>query len=222
MALFSILVFGQDRVAKQVFLKNGYTITGYVSTQPDGSYKVETLTGDVILYSNSEIKRIVDVKKTEIVTPDEITPSGNAYYEGQTVYKKGRNLYFYENNKPLTKNDFETYQGWQRYQRAQKTMKLGTNIMIWGTIGACTGGALIGTIVMLCGGDEYNDGPILIAHGAMFAGIFVAPEILITGLIINTIGNVHLGKIEKTYNQHPGYVLEFGAQQSGIGLALKF
>ena len=118
----------------------------------------------------------------------------------------------------LTQNDFMTYQGWEKYKKAHRQSKTGTILFI--SAGAATVvGALGGMIIGLSYGDfdfEY------VAEGAAVGALFVGVPCIIGGVVFKMIGNKQLKKIEQTYNQTPGYVLDFGAQQNGIGFALKF
>ena len=65
--LFIIILFAlttqaygasQNPEKKVLELKNGATVTGYVMRQDDGSYLLETETGDIIFYTQNEVKGI--------------------------------------------------------------------------------------------------------------------------------------------------------------------
>ncbi len=86
----------------------------------------------------------------------------------------------------------------------------------WIAIGG--GGAMItGGVLMAIGRGEMQDEGLvgLFIYGAGFiSGI--------TGLILIFNAHSKLNKMANTYNQNPGYALNFGVQQNGIGFAFNF
>ena len=64
---YCFTTMAQDtRTLQVIVLNNGYTLSGYVETRPDGSYKVETLDGDILYYAPSDIESIKKLKKGEL------------------------------------------------------------------------------------------------------------------------------------------------------------
>lgn len=57
-----------EKVKQRVELKNGNEVVGYVAEQSDGSYLVETESGDMFFYSASEIKKIVEIDDVKVKT----------------------------------------------------------------------------------------------------------------------------------------------------------
>lgn len=214
--MLPLLALAQEKKEMKLDLKNGTSLTGMVTIQKDGSYLLETSSGDIFFFEVSE------VRKATVITQEPLSPvvlAGSDYYEGKVVYKEGSCLRLYENNEALTQKDFATYPAWERYQKAKKKAKSGANLMIWGSIGGVLAGAAGGAIVGVIN-EEIDEEYILAGMGGG-AMLFSVP-LFITGLILNISGNKQLKKMENTYNQSPGYVIDFGAQQHGVGFALKF
>lgn len=194
---FTLTAFSQEeRIIKRVELQSGISLSGYVTTQSDDTVMIETADGDVFVYSPSEIKRIVNQDN-----PDN---RGYANYEGQNVFKKGGQICFSETGNPLTQSDFESFQEWNQYKGAQRSRNAGTIILISG---------LAMTAVPIINYFGWETSTLLFVTG----GTLVA-----TGLLFNILGNVQLKKIANDFNQKNGYSFDFGAQQYGIGLAMKF
>ena len=192
---FTLTAFSQEeRIIKRVELQSGISLSGYVTTQSDGTVMIETADGDVFVYSPSEIRRIVNQDN-----PDN---RGNANFEGQNVFKKGGQICFSETGKPLALSDFESFQEWNRYKGAQRSRNAGTIMLI--------SGLAITAVTFIY--DEYLDSTLFVIGGTLVA----------TGLLFNILGNVQLKKIANDFNQKNGYSFDFGAQQYGIGLAMKF
>ena len=226
--LFSVLALAQERVEKRVELKNGTVLTGYVQVQPDGSYQVETSAGDKLVFSPSEIARVVNA-----------IPSNNQQ-EGEIVYKKGGSLYFYATGKPLVQNDFYTEQGWKKYRGAQTSRKVGTGFILSGICLTAAAPAFYYATDGLYDKNQWEDTSYydeekgeLIEDGHYggynydweLATILVGSggvALTIAGIVFSVSGNARIKKIARAYNQQPGYVLDFGTQQHGVGLALHF
>lgn len=211
--LFSVIAMAQEKEEKRLELKNGTVLTGYVEVQQDGSYLLETSAGDVFFFTPSEVARVMAIVPSAQSTNYEID-----YYGGKTVEKRKGKIYMLSTGEELSQKDFMNYQGWEKYQKAQRQSKIGTILFI-SAGGAVVAGALVGTIITL--GSEIKD-PVDVAIGALGGAVYVGVPCIIGGVVFKAIGNKQLKKIEQSYNQTPGYVLDFGAQQNGIGFALKF
>lgn len=198
MALLSILAYSQERVVKEVILGDGNTISGYVTTQPDGSYKVETSAGDVFFFSSSEVKVVQEMEINRVLdgVPGEVV-----------VYKRGGSIRFCSNDQKLTQTDFSSLKGWREYRGAK-------NLRGWGYGLAATGWAtaVAGWVYWHTTGDELG-GLIAVAGG---------PTFLIGGITMIIFGNKKLKMIVKGYNNNPGYAFDFGVQQHGVGFAMTF
>ena len=199
----------QERVEKRLELKNGTVLTGYVDIQQDGSYLLETQAGDVFFFMPSEVSRIMS-----IMPQVQNQQASLEYYGGKTVDKRRGKIYMLATDQELTQSDFMTYEGWEKYQRAKRTRKTG-NILLISAGGLAVTGVLVGGIFAIIEGDE---DPMIVAG----VGFALAAPAAVAGLICSLVGNKKLKIIEKNYNQRPGYALEFGAQQYGVGLSLKF
>lgn len=216
-SLVTLTAMAQEKVEKRIELKNGTILTGFVQEQQDGSYRVETESGDVLVFSSSEVERIVE---GNLMTSN---PQTNKYYEGMTLYKKGGNLHFYSSGQKLEQKDFTTYPGWEKYQKAQKKWRTGNTITITSAVSLAAGVGLLTPYLLAnyTNAIEYTDSMELFLHiGGALSTVSVA--MLVTGLIIKGNGNKQLTVIRDSYNQNPGYALNFGAQQHGLGLALVF
>lgn len=201
--IVSFLALAQEKVEMRLDLKNGSTLTGLVTVQQDGSYLLETSTGDMFFFDASEVKRAICIKDQETHI--------------KVVHKKGGNLLFVDTEEKLTETDFATNSGWRQYQKAQKNRKTGNILMITGAGVVAASFALAALFPEALRIDTENAS----MHVATFSSI-AGLATTITGLVFNISGNVKLKKMEDAYNQNPGYVLDFGAQQNGIGFALKF
>lgn len=220
--LIAILSMAQDREIKQIELKNGNKLTGYISVQQDGSYLVETAGGDVFFFTPSEVSKISKVDSTQ--TPIISTPfdekkeySLKLVNVGKQVYKKGGRLRFLETDMPIERKDFATGQGWGDYQSA-RNLRMAGNILWISGAGIAASGMIVAAIkwgevqsIFYLGDGEVE--AILFFGGATVA---------ITGVVFSIIGNTKIKKIAKGINQGSGYELTFGAQPHGIGIALNF
>ena len=226
--LLPISLFAQEKEEKSIELKNGTVLKGYVEQQPDGSYLVETASGDMLFFSPSEVSRIINLKPTP-----ENDEKQNKSSAGGLVYRRKGELCFSATGTPLTQDDFFNFQGWEKYQKAQRLRKTGNKIMLWGSIGCIAAGVIVGGVIMFSYGeyeyyDSYHDvyrnyGYDYSVFGASSAiGGMASVVPIVTGLIIKSSGNAKLNKMAKVYNQNPGYVLNFGPQQHGVGFALNF
>ncbi len=209
MALCSVLAIAQDKTEKKLQLKNGTTLSGVVEVQTDGSYRLETAAGDVFFFSPSEVSKVIDdTPKADKKATAQLKKVSDAE---AVVYRKGGNLLFKSTGAKLTQEDFASFEGWDKYRKAQNLHGWGNGLM-YGGAGALAGFA----IAQLALGDDLADEDIVIP------AIVGSSSILITGVVLKLIGNKKIAKIGDGYNHNPGYVLDFGAQQSGIGFAIKF
>jgi len=108
-ALAPVLALAQDKVEKRVELINGTTLIGAVHVQSDGSYQVETTSGDVLIFPPSEGSRVVGADDPVLLE--------------RIVYKKGGKIRYFSSGKPLEQNDFSSYPRWEKYRRAPKNVK---------------------------------------------------------------------------------------------------
>lgn len=218
MCFIPFMLFAQEKKEMQLELKNGTSLSGMVQIQPDGSFLLETDSGDVFFFNSSEVK-----KATPVAKPVNL-PGSDENYQWEIVYKKGGKLRFSQTGEFLSQKDFSTYEGWQNYQKARSSIKT-ANILLITTGGiVAVGGAtaIVGAILDVSELDkemEFN-GDEIASVGGIIGLAAVIPAI--TSLIFGIVGNTQLKKMADTYNQHPGYVLDFGAQQYGVGFALKF
>lgn len=231
LCFFVVFVKAQERETKTVTLKNGQSLTGFVQLQQDGSYLVEMTTGDIFYFTKAEIESITSEKKDD---SQPVTSSIANDVERLLVYKKGGKLRLKETGMPLEQSSFASYEGWDRYRGAQKMRSTGTVLMILGTM--VEAGSLIIAGVL---DSEYSDYwrnlnldisyyegrhdywgfnvDLIYIFGCPVGGVA-----LLSGVLLNVIGNTRLVKMEKGINNGTGYELTFGAQRNGIGLALNF
>lgn len=207
--IFPFILMAQEKEEKRLELKNGTVLTGYVEVQPDGSYLLETQSGDVFFFSPSEVAKVMS-----LLPASQQTTGVSDYFDGKTVDKRRGKIYMLATEEELTKNDFMTYQGWEKYQKAKKTRKTGNILLISAGGVAGLGLVLGGTFAII----EEDEDPLIAAAVGFGIGALIA----IPGLILCISGNKQLIKIQDAYNQTPGYVLDFGVQQHGVGFALKF
>lgn len=216
-SLFSVLAMAQDREVKQVELKNGNKLTGYVSVQQDGSYLVETTGGDVFFFTSSEVSKITEVDSTATPTLLSTSDKQKKYPRNQVgvnklVYKRGGQLRFIETGLPLEQRDFATSQGWDAYQSARKLRKAGNILWISG-VSVVSVDLIIASTFNIAYSPGVDITVTVLATGCVMT---------ITGITLSAIGNTKIKKIAKGINQGTGYELTFGAQPHGIGLALNF
>ena len=201
-------IFAQDRTEKRVELKNGTVLTGFVEIQKDGSCILETSSGDVFFYSPSEVSRILTIPKVVQV------PQIGTNNSGRTVYRDKGTIKFIDSGMELTSNDFLNFQDWDKYESAQIKRKTGNVMMIAGGAVFVVSGGVV-AMGLLCDLEILPEISFGVATG-------IAAPAIIVGLINSCVGNRQLKMIEKQYNQHPGYVLDFGVHENGVGFALKF
>ena len=194
--LISVIALAQGKTEMKLELKNGSAITGQVQMQIDGSYLIETPSGDLFLFSPSEVNKAIIIGN-----------SVNGGTNGKTVYKKGGKLLFSDTGVPLTETDFTSFRDWDKYQSARALRRAGNILML--SAAGCVG---VGLGIMFWYGDD-----VPLIYSAIGGGALLG-----SGLICTIIGNAKINNIGKNYNQHPGYAIDFGAQEHGIGFAINF
>ena len=223
MALLCILAYSQERVVKEVILGDGNTISGYVTTQTDGSYKVETPAGDVFFFSSSEVKMVreMEVKRVIEGVPGQVI-----------VYKRGGSIRFCSNDQKLTQEDFTSIKGWREYKGAK-------NLRGWGYATSAIGLVAVPAACVLIdyyaipkySWAYYSNGDGSFREEAYYhqgfgeltqISVIVGSTLFAGGLAMIIVGNTKIKKIVKGYNNKPGYAFDFGAQQHGIGFAMTF
>ena len=195
----TLSVLAQEKTEKQLILKNGTRLTGIVEIQQDGSYRLESATGDVFFFLPSEVSKVSDVQAVK--RNDNYTPSASS------VYVKKGTLRFTSTGEALTKNDFASFEAWDVYNSGRRMRKFG-NAALWGGIGLAAS-----SLVYASTTPDYESSMLLGNTGS---------ALLIAGVVLKCVGNHKIKSIAKKYNQQPDYSLDFGAQQYGIGFALKF
>lgn len=209
--LLPVLAFSQNGSQRSLTLKNGTTIKGEVEIQDDGTYQVKTASGDVFYFMEDEIKK-GNASNTKIKIPKNASNS--------VVFRSGNQLYYVDGLRPLSQGDFNTLEGWNTYMKASKKGASGRIVTRWGNGAILVGGVLVGIGVILAGQEMGEISSIIGVPGLFlaFAGLITD----VTGLCIIWSSNSKLNKIAKGYNQTPGYAINFGVQQHGIGLSLSF
>ena len=201
--LLPILAHAQE---KRLILKDGTVLVGEVELQADGTYRFKSSEGDVFFFQPSEVQRVVDLETRGITTVN-----GIAVY--RDVYRKKGELRFSGSNQALTEFDFTNQESWQNYQVAHNKWKAGTVLLISGVPSFVIGE----TFLVL--GSIFGPEPLTIASGGLAVLGLAAST---TGLVLTLSANSSLKKMANAYNEHPGYVIDFGVQQHGIGLAINF
>lgn len=207
--IVSFLAMAQEKTEMRLDLKNGTSLTGQVQIQSDGSYLIEMPSGDVFFFSPSEVERAVAIRS---IASQE---GQKDYYEGRIVEKRKGKIYMLSTDKELTPQDFMTFQGWEKYRKAQNAIKT-ANILLIVTGGMVAAGGAIAMPYLIGASDDS-----VVAMTGGLIGLAAAP-VAVASLIFGISGNKRLTKIQDVFNYSPGYVLDFGAQQNGIGFALKY
>ena len=213
-ALCTLVAYAQEKTEKQIVLKNGTALTGFVDVQPDGSYRVEVASGDVFYFTSAEVSKVTD-SKGKIVFKKQESEQGVHNYtptESSVFVRRGK-LYSSATGEALTQNDFVSLGEWEKYQRGRNTRKTG-NALLWSGVGS----SVVGVAGIVVFTNNNNDELAYISLGVGTAGI----ALITAGVIVKVIGNKQIKLIANNYNQRPGYALDFGAQQYGVGFALKF
>lgn len=203
----SFLAMAQEKTEMRLDLKNGTSLTGQVQIQSDGSYLIEMPSGDVFFFSQAEVRKAVAIGS---IGSQEVPKD---YYDRIVEKKKGK-IYKLSTGEELVPGDFATYSGWEKYRKAQNAVRT-SNILLIATGGmVAVGGSMLGVYLTADVDEGWGIAAGLIGMAAIPVGI--------TSLIFGISGNKKLIKIQDAYNYNQGYVLDFGAQQYGVGFALKF
>ena len=214
-ALLSLNMYAQgSRVLKQIELKNGTSMVGYVTTQSNGSVMIETQDKDIFIFSPSEISRITNKQ-------DSNTASESDSFQGKRVFLQNGQLLDSSTGNPLVVGDFMSFQSWKQYDEAARTFKTGAGLTKWGLIGGGVGiCAFVPVVIIGNTSDRYDDleGLLISSFCLSCAGAALTAA----GLITKGVGKKKLQRVADDYNHSNGYTFEFGVQQYGIGLALKF
>ena len=112
MCLIPLMLFAQDKKEMLLELKNGTSLIGMVQIQSDGSFLLETESGDVIFFNSSEVK-----KATPVGEPVSL-PVSDENHKWGIVCKKGGNLRFTQTDELLAQIDSSAYEEWQKGQKA--------------------------------------------------------------------------------------------------------
>lgn len=225
-ATIAVVSFGQERVKKVLELKNGTKVTGFVMTQDDGSYLLETDGGDVLFYMPDEVNRIFD-EGTE-TSETSLKKGKKVSAQERGLKRAGFGLKFADTGAPLSMNQVSnTF--WQDYQKASKRKKWGLWLTIGGGVTSVAGGVMSRFITVHESGSYYNghgtttydytrSSPV----GSIIAGVGLG--VTIWGVIKLVGGNKKLGLLATQYNQEHGYAssLSIEAAPSGIALTYKF
>lgn len=211
-ALCTLVANAQEKTEKQIVLKNGIALTGVVEVQPDGSYRVEVASGDVFYFTSAEVSKVTDSKGKIVFKKQESEQGVHNYIptESSVFVRRGK-LYSSVTGEALTQNDFASLGEWEKYQRGRNTRKTG-NALLWSGVGVSVAG--VAGFVWF-GNFAWSEH---LSIGVGSAGI----ALVTAGIIVKVIGNKQIKLIANNYNQRPGYALDFGAQQYGVGFALKF
>ena len=77
----SFLVIAQEKTEMRLDLKNGTSLTGMVQIQPDGSYLLETKSGDVFFFTAAEVSKAMTLMPSSALNLE----NGSDYFEGKIV-----------------------------------------------------------------------------------------------------------------------------------------
>ena len=187
-------------------MNDGTTLTGEVEVKADGTYVLKTAEGDIFVFQPHEVQRLVVRNSEGSATP-------NVYVNNDIVYLNKGKICYIDSGAPLQEIDFKTFQIWEQYQKTTRRWETGNVLLISGGSALVLGGASMGIGLL---SDEWAmEGIGLIVSSV---GLIVG----VVGLSMELTAKNKLKKMTKTYNESPGYVLDFGVQQHGIGLALRF
>ncbi len=202
----AIVLCAQEREKKTLELKDGTVLSGYVTRQDDGSYLVETTSGDVLFYSVNEIRSVRGEGKKQ---------AKGAY---GIMERKGFNLVYPESldymGRPiLVQSTALSREFHLEYKKNRNLAVAGVSCLAGGSV-ACLA---IGLPLFILPHHPYTMSYLLmIAGGAA----------MITGALMLPIGLKRLDYMAMRYNNQ-GYTsytptLKFGGTRHGIGLALNF
>lgn len=211
--LLPLLAYSQDQNIQRLFLKDGRALSGKVVIAENGIYQIETVDGDIFYFQPDEIDGVIGLHNDKV-------GKKKSFKTSDVVFRKGNELRFIVDNQPLSQHNFNTLTGWINYEKAKKNGKTG-RICLYSGAGALVLG--YGTVGLLALTGKIHSGTgsdLLLGLGSGVVGVgFITG---ITGLIMTLSSNSKLNKMANTYNQNPGYALNFGVQQNGIGFAFNF
>lgn len=228
----TVVCFCQERIKQVLELRNGTSVTGFVMQQEDGSYLLETDSGDVLFYTSSEVRSL----KTPSAESGESNHTFTKKINGEKhsslsietgLKRKGFSLIFTDTGQDLLPNQVSP-SFWNDYRKASKGKKTGMWLMIGGGVVIITGSILSATIVEVSSGREsigngyyntyYNEQSSPIGAIVASAGAGVA----IWGAVKFFMGNAKLGNLAKTYNAQNGYSSVLSLDVIPAGLAIKY
>ena len=198
----AIVLSAQEREKKTLELKDGTVLSGYVTRQDDGSYLVETTSGDVLFYSVNEIRSVRGEGKKQ---------AKGAY---GIMARKGFNLVYPERfDSPVQPNTL-SYEFDSAYKKNRDLAVAG----VWCLAGGPVAAFAVGFPMSAFADSDFGfvTGLFLLAAGSAAT---------IAGAVMLPIGLIRLDEMAKKYNH--GYIsytptLKFGGTRHGIGLALNF
>lgn len=201
----------QEREKKILDLKNGQEVAGYVMRQQDGSWMVETESGDTFFYAADEVAAVR--KEGEAKTVARVaTQAGDAGTYDAYLVRKGGKLINAETNMEVRPRQLPGML-YSNYYKMKKKYQFG----LWMTpsgVAAMT----VGTGILI--GMESTIG--VLVSGSVLTALGLGSAIW--GIVDLCVGITGLDKIATEYNV--GYAdnvkISFGAQQYGYGLAIKF
>lgn len=210
--LIPVLAFSQNKPTQRVILKNGSAINGTVQLMADGTYEVKSASGDTFYFLPSEVERVIGLSQENDTDKNGNVKKGRNEVGGPVVRRRNK-LCFSEGMTELKQGDFLSNESWNKYLQNKKKGNTG-RILLYSGIG----GVVLGGIEIIIGGSTDNDGLIYAGGGFLAAGLGVG----ITGLCITIDSNRNLNRMANEFSPNPGYALNFGIQQHGLGFALNF
>ena len=222
----TVSAFSQERVKKNLELKNGTVISGYVLQQEDGSYMLETDTGDVLFYSSDEVRRVRSMQEDQL-----LNKGGKKSADMTSEVGLIRN--YFSLVSAVTGDELRSSQVsddfWNDYQKAAKKKKTGMWLMIGGGAIVATGSVLSSVLTTETITDSYDGG----SHthyesvGSSPVGLIVSiagAGLAVFGAIEFFGGNSKLGNLAAKYNKEHGYTstLYLDITNDGLTLAYRF
>lgn len=207
-----ILSFAQTKPIQRIYLKNGVTINGTVQHMADGTYEVKSATGDTFYFLPSEVERITGLSEESATDKKGSAKKGKNKVAGPVIRHRNT-LCFSEDMTELKQGDFYSLDSWNKYLEIQSKGKTGRILLYSGIGGIVLGQA--GELIGLAAGSEIVP---YIGLAVFAAGLGVG----ISGLCMTISSNKKMSKLAQEFNPNPGYALNFGVQQYGIGFSLSF
>lgn len=239
LVMVATAVFGQERTKMVLELKNGSTVTGFVMEQENGSYMVETESGDILFYNRDEVKNFKKMGEdnTGLIQTLRRTASAAIYpaREENVLKRSGFSLVFKDSGIDLQQDQVSDV-FWSDYKSASRRKKSGMKLMI---IGGAS--ALAGAVGYLSFGETYftytsysydsvgnrhsseTTSKYTNTAGYICWGVVAAGAGLATlGTIKFLAGNAGLGRLAKQFNSANGYASELSFDYSPAGIALVY